>query len=355
MANNSYIYTVGSTTTVSFDLKKNQIDLWIEESSRDLHACWHEEFCNHPSVTVMLSGGLDSQFSALLAKKHCVDVDAVIFEFVWDKTVINAHDVLAARRFADLHNIPALNVEIDVKDCLSNDLDRICKNYICISPQVAVHVRCVEKLIASWDHSKTLLMGGEVPLVAGNNGLVVMPSYRSKDLNIVRESVNVPFAKSLLPFCMLSAEHNINIIRDPLCMTPEIFFLAHCHNAAVFQHKGKVIDAGDLLRTEITDYKLAYYELLVDGLMPQMLKRTGFELLRYWMAVHSGVYNQFDKTYRARAIQNVLGSRKQHGRSIASVTNFPFVHGPIQKVAEVCAKSLETHKPSACNIYKFDW
>lgn len=352
MAAKSCVYNVGSPTTVSFDLSKVSVDLVISESSRDIHECWGEEFVKHPRVTVMLSGGLDSQFSALLAKRHCEDVDAAIFHFVWDNTVINAHDVLAAQRFAVEHNIPIQNIEIDVKHCLDNELERICKNYISASPQIAVHLYCVEKISDTWDQTRTLLMGGEVPLIACDGGSLVMPAYRNKDGKITDKTVDVTYAKSLLPFAILSSQKNIDIIRDPFCMSPEIFYLAYAHNADVFERSKKVVDIGDFLRTEITDYKQAYYELLVDGLMPQLLKRTGFELLRYAMAVRSGTYDRFDKVYRQHAVTAVK-SRKQRGSGI--VESLPKIQGPIHKIADLCTSSLEKHKPTPCNLYVFDW
>ena len=44
--------------------------------------------------------------------------------------------------------------------------------------------------------------------------------------------------------------------------------------------------------------KIALYESIVPGTVNPLLKLTGFERIKKYLATETGVYNQFDKTYR---------------------------------------------------------
>ena len=70
---------------------------------------FEEQLGKLEGVTVCLSGGLDSQFSANLAKKFCKDVNAVCFRFMWNDIVMNADDVVTAQEFANKIDLYGFN------------------------------------------------------------------------------------------------------------------------------------------------------------------------------------------------------------------------------------------------------
>jgi hypothetical protein len=273
---------------------------------------------------------------------------AVVFDLIWNKHTVNSNDVCSAGKFAKAHDIDLQYIKVDLQQCLDHELPRIAQEYYCISPQIGTHIYCIEELVKT-QSCENVIMGPEVPIMPVENGVVITPGYRHPKLKHLQGKNNARFPRFLLPFLIASENLGVNIVRDPLCMSPEIMYLAHAHNATVFEERRICYDGGDPLRKHSTPFKEAYYDLLLAGTMPPLLKRTGFETLKYHLAAHTGVYNEFDKRYRDNMEQLL---RKTNIRMLMSA---PRVHGDIQQVIERCQAAYDLVKPTACNIYDFDW
>ncbi len=336
---------------MSVDITQGTVDMFLKHTEKTLDCVWTEDFAGISAITVLLSGGIDSQFSALLAKKVCSDVNAVIFQFVWDHTVVNAQDVVTAVRFAQAHDIVYTTVDVDIKNCLDNHLLRIAKQYLCQSPQIAVQLFCIEQIMDTWDHDRTMMLGSEIPMVYAQQNTLAMPKYRTSAGFVDNACVETLITKSLLPFMCIAHIYDIKMIRDPFSTSPQALYLGHIHNAQVFSQRNAVIEVGHGLKREITHYKEHYYDLLLPGMMPPLLKRTGFELLRYSMAVESGVYNQFDRVYRVPCKKTAVSGKDVLFKHLGE----PLVHGPIDQVMQICQQALDSHQPKPCNLYVFDW
>ena len=94
--------SIGNTKTIELDFEAGSTDVYLQKPSQpNLMDLYEEQLSGLDAVTVCLSGGLDSQFSANLAKKFCKDVNTVCFRFIWDGVVMNADDVVTAKQFAN--------------------------------------------------------------------------------------------------------------------------------------------------------------------------------------------------------------------------------------------------------------
>lgn len=332
----------GSNPAVCVDMCNYSTSMSIKHPvNHNIHDHWAAEFSKVNHITVLLSGGVDSQFSALLAKTHCPNTQAVVFNFIWDHTVINADDVCAASRFAAYHKIPLQHIDIDIKHCLNKELSRICEKYACISPQIACHLYAIEQLTKESIPNTVFIMGTEYYCMPVKNGKLFLPGYKN-------QSFGHKISTYMLPYMILAKELGIQLIRDPFAMTPEILFLAHTHNATVFKEAGIYFESKNRIRTMGHDYKVAYYNYLIDGLIPPMIKRTGFELLKLYFASETGVYDEFNRRYRYKhAFRGKLFSNLQ-------MLNKVKVTGDCDKAIDLCQGSYDLHSPIPCNKYVFD-
>ena len=243
-------------------------------------------------ANVCLSGGIDSQFALRVATQLNVPVTAYTYLAMWEGSPINADDVITAELVAKKYNVPLQRVELDLhKFFTSGEHLEYSKKYNIKSPQIAAHLYFLKNTFANTNG--TVFMGGEVPLMVKNSDASEGP------LDIA--GINGSFlASNTSGYRKICNEFNIDLVKDLPLYTPEIIYQTlevsidvvkkyqiHCEKTSeqfvhMYAHK----------------LKSAVYEEILPGGVNTLMKGTGFEKLKKYLASKTGVYNQFDLMYR---------------------------------------------------------
>ena len=334
---------------------------------------FEEQLSSLKKVTVCLSGGLDSQFSANLAKKFCKDVNAVCFRFMWEGNIVNADDVMTATQVAELLDLELHFEDIDVKDHLENNLIEYTRRYTTLSPQISVQLAAIKN---SKFNDRTLIMGGEAPTIwvssDRNQVFLNRKNYFDKDgnpLGTLASASNFYFIYQA-PFTTLEQEHGLHIIKDPFLLTPEILYAGYYQNKYAIETFGKICEIepdgkSRGVKRNFDVYKEMYYKSFEDfSYIVPIAKRTGFENLKFHLASHTGNFDEFDDMYRVPLLNIAkettwynprLYSANSRSTFSTKVNPIHFVGDDSTEIEDAILNSVREHEPVACNIYNFDW
>jgi hypothetical protein len=360
----SQIVTLGDPTTLSVDYASGEAHLYMEKPSADIHTLFEREFSKYDHITVLLSGGLDSQFSANLAKRYAKSMNAVCFRFIWDGRVINATDIVNAQEFATVIGIDLDYEDFDLSYHYDNEQLEYLTHYRVYSPQLSAYIAAIKQ---SKHIMGTVLMGGEAPMVFMDNDepRLVGKFYNSDDRLMSFGQISSMYLSHYAPFTFLDVLNGIPVIRDPFMMSPEIMYAAYAQNAKVitenssahFTHTSENVDT---LQINTQVYKTMYYKSFGFDYVVPLNKRTGFESLRFHLACVTGNYDEYEKRYRrpiAKAMTTmpwastrVFSSEDRLGKGV--VKNVFHDDGNIEKTIKDAIKEL-TLTPT--NYYNLDW
>tara|TARA_B110000444_G_C18781381_1_gene567599 strand:+ start:65 stop:1168 length:1104 start_codon:yes stop_codon:yes gene_type:complete len=361
--------SIGNTTTLELDFEAGSTEVYLLKPSQPhLMDLYEEQLGSLKGVTVCLSGGIDSQFTANLAKKFCKDVNAVCFRFMWGDVVINTDDVVTAKQFADKIDLELHFEDVDVKNHLDNNLVEYTRRYATLSPQISLQLAAIKN---SKFNDRTLMLGGEAPTCVVspdfNSVFLQRKNYFDEDGNINNSTLsagNFYFIYNA-PFINLEHEHGLHIIKDPFLLTPEILYAGYYQNKYVIESFGQVLTSRTDQKKNAEIYKQNYYKSFeeFEYVFP-LAKRTGFENLKFHLASMTGNFDEFDERYRVPLL-NVAketawynprlfdaGSRSAFSKKINPV-NFNGIHET--ELEDIILNSIRETEPTSCNVYNFDW
>lgn len=338
-------YQVGNPACLSIDMMQKTVDVTLSQSNDNIKDLWQQQFESWPETVVCVSGGLDSQFSANLAKQFCKKVHAVTFAYYWEGNLVNAHDVSVAQKFCEKLRLSHRVIDLDLKHFLQTDLSSTAHQYLTTSPQIATHLYSIRSHLI--DLGLPILMGGEVPIVGQKDGIAVLPfRWPSTNRGGFAHNNLFHYAKLVLPYAVLSDQAGIPIVRDPFVMSGEIYYLAFMQNLQVIQDHQCIFDMSDPIRREVTDYKSLYYRSYEYEFLEPLKKRTGFEAVKVHLAMETGYYNEFDIRYRDPLYSDDLES---------ATLGRPRFNTVSDKILEETQKVIDSCTLSSCNTYTFDW
>ncbi len=285
---NDNLLKIGSPPSIIHDYNTGTLLTNFKQTSMGLHELWREKLDSNLSYRLFLSGGIDSQFTASILTQLGLKFNAVIFNLEWDQITVNSHDLLVAKKFADLNGINYEIKTINLKEILeSEEYVDLALKYRTDSPQIAVHMKMLELGNNGFDVN---ILGGDVPVL----------KY-SKETHQAEPSYNM--SKSLIA-CVLSSYYmfgqlnNVPVIKDLFRESDEMLYAATSHNIHVLKNCNVYFDESDSRRSLNSIYKKMYYESLGATLLYPMIKSTGFETLKKMLMEETGIYNKFDLLYR---------------------------------------------------------
>lgn len=335
---------------------------FVSHISKPNDNCTFEEliaphFSDMSEATVLFSGGIDSQFTMGVAQQMGVRVNAITYAGVWENSVVNASDVLAAQRFCAKRNIPIRIIDLDLKQFLnSGELIDIATSYKTVSPQVCCHL----KFLSSLDNSTPILMGGDP---------VMLSSWLTHDGNFyarTNATLKGQFTGISAPYYSFADKNNFKLIKDIFYLSPELLYYGLVENIKLLKTQSVYINykisqgnhAPDVENT--SDYMLYKSELYKSFNVPiesTMLKNTGFEDLKKHLAAQTGIYNQFDILYR-KPIETMFqryGWSKNY--NVISVLDKIILRDPL--FVDICEQYIDAIKNSKnlknLLLYKFDF
>lgn len=279
------------------------VKLYATKTSKSILGGTAELLKDLDKINISLSGGIDSQFSLLVAKELKKDITAYTYRTFWDNTICNAEDVYMAEYMSDKNNIKLNVIDINLKTFFdTNQHFKYGKEYGNTSPQLSVHLYWLD-LLQSEYKIKNILMGGDPPLF----------KYTLLDKKENKFRNNDSFYQDILaPYYLFCKSKNILCLRDMYYHSPELVYAGFKNNIEVV-NKHKIYIDNDIRRVKssnsiskagspfLTDdyiFKYQWYNNIIEGLVPQKAGTTGFESLKRILASESGEYNKFDTLYR---------------------------------------------------------
>lgn len=285
---NNNILNIGNPPSIVHDYNTGSVVSYFTKTDASLLDLWRDRLSNTDTYQLYLSGGIDSQFTAQVLKNLGLKFNCLIFDLQWDQVTINSHDLLVAKRFAELNDFAYRIVELDLRKFYdSEEYVDLALKYRIDSPQIAVHLKMLE--LGNNDIDINIL-GGDVPVV----------TY-STQTNKAGLAANM--SKSLIT-CVLSGYYmfgqinNVPVIKDLFRESDELLYAATYHNIQVLEQYKVYFDETYIRRSLNSVYKKKYYESLGAKILDPLIKSTGFETLKKNLMEETGIYNQFDQLYR---------------------------------------------------------
>ena len=353
----------GNPPAIKYDTSANIITVKISKpsDSKTLLQRILDQLQHVKQANVCLSGGIDSQFALRIAKQLGVPVSAYTYLATWQGSPINSDDVVTAKIVAEKYDVPLFQVELDLYDFFTSGQHlEYGKKYNVNSPQIAAHLHFLKTTFT--DLPGTVFLGGEIPLMVKNS------SDDEGPLDIA--GINGTFlASNTSGYRKLCAEYGIELVRDIPLYTPEIIYQTLKVSIDIVKHHQIHCEKNPEQFVHMYAHKLksAVYEEILPGGVNTLMKSTGFEKLKKYLASKTGIYNQFDLLYRHpleqqynRAQQQLLGTTQKSDQLLLDDTaikgTIRFSAGKIpQELTEEYREAITKHSSRCVYEYFFDF
>lgn len=336
---------ITDTLDINYDTGKTTV--FCNQTDVPLSSLMREALSVYDSPVVLVSGGLDSQMTAHMAKQHTSNPTAVIYDLVWKDNTINGADLIHAQKFCSMIDLPFKVITVDITGFLDRELQIYAKKYKAISPQILSHMYAIEQ--SNFPSGTTVMMGGEPQFITvTDENKAILPTIYSEN-GLTKPGLYVCY---YAPFQNLADSLGINLLRDPGTLSPEIHYQMLRHNLDViseFNEIGRY--GGNMLRSGLWAYKNRFYQKFGYNFLWPLSKKTGFEAIQMHLASTTGIYNQFDITYREPLVAMSV-SEKWFGRKKLIIE----YHGDgLQYILDTAQQFLDSNSPVINNIYKLSW
>lgn len=295
--------TFGTPNTISFDFADGISNVFMEEP-KNFDILHHFQKALKPykdkPVTVLLSGGIDSQFAYNLYSRFCNNVKCVTFRLMWDDSVVNPGDVVSSKIFADHMGADHTYIDFDLKDFVEQEhVLTFAKKYYFNSPQIATHAKC----ILDNNDGSHFVLGTEIQPVGYFDHSCYVPGYKPKnpDGNMRIEQDKDLYKRRYIPWLNFCNQEDVDLCVDPFYMSPEILYLAFYHNMRVLKQTNTMpyMYNNKKFKYNMYDYKVQYYKAFdwAEYKVP-FRKETGFELVRLEYMKNGGSLDAFNIKFR---------------------------------------------------------
>lgn len=331
----------GTPTVLSFNTSHNTLDVFINkpEHTTTVLESLAPLLKDVKKAHILLSGGVDSQFWVRVCNYFNIPARATTYLSFWDGSPINTDDYVCAELTAKKYNIEWDVVNINLNELLGQpQLLELAKKYKTASQQLAVHMYFMEQVVNT---NETVFMGGECVYMALNNIGNIYANYagRLEDLNTYK---------------LFFEQHNLQYFKDTFLLTPELHYLFYKESIKVTEQHQVHLDFSSKQAHLLPDthtVKQHIWESIIPGSIPTLVKSTGFEKLKKYMAVTSGIYNEFDIKYRHYLQQVLAKSSIDHTKTIVKTHN-PLV---MQELSNSFLDTIESNNSKPIEAYRFDF
>jgi len=327
---------------LSITIKKPEMDCTLLDLIK-------EQLSHIEKAHICLSGGGDSQFALRVLQQLGVPITAHTYLTTWEGAPINSDDVMTARMLTDKENIELHVTQIELYDFF-NDKKHLeyGKKYATASPQIAVHLHYLDT--AFKDIDGTVVLGGDVPMLIKDSP----PGEGPLDIAGLSGSF---IMKNTQAYHAVARDNNFDIIKDLLYCTPQIIYKALELSIDIVEKYQMHCEVGD---TNGYAHKLkhAIYEEILPGGINPLMKSTGFERLKKYLASQSGIYNTFDLKYRA-PMELAYRDVQRNTRVDAEIGDSPGTDGTVRYKAGKLPQELTQRYRTAIeennskNIYEY--
>lgn len=274
----------------TFDSDFDIAQINLEQRTSDDHALDiiynHVKDIEHAHIS--LSGGVDSQFWVRVCEHFNIPYSATTYLTTWQGAPINTDDYVCAEMTAKKYNSDWRVIEIDIEKFLkSDDLVRIAKKYKTDSQQICLHLYYLEQIVNT---TSTFLLGGDAMYLEEIDG--------KPDLSMIQEDV----IRTGMPYYNFFDSNNVKFIKDVAYLDQKMPSIMLDYNLQYINEHKKHLSiessatiTGGIERLSVKSY---IWESILPGSINTLIKVGGFERLKKYMAMQSGIYNQFDISFR---------------------------------------------------------
>ncbi len=345
---NNSILNIGSPPCIVHDYNSGSLLTHFKKTSASLHDLWREKLVSNQTYRLYLSGGIDSQFTASVLKQLDLKFNTVIFDLEWDHVTVNSHDLMVAKKFAELNGIAYEIKTINLKELFeSEEYVDLALKYRTDSPQIAVHMKMLE--LGNNNHDVNIL-GGDVPVI-----------QYSKNDNKATPAANM---NKMLTTCVLSSYYmfgqlnNVPVIKDIFRESDEILYASTFHNINVLKDHNVYFDETYVRRSLNSAYKRMYYSSLGASILDPLIKSTGFETLKKKLMEETGIYNRFDQLYRYPLEKLIM--QQPWGKHLRKATLGDRISGQLKEILSEYEKTVEHitsqgHDIKSLTLYRIDF
>jgi hypothetical protein len=133
---NCTLFIDGNTKTFTTSI----LDRNVEDTSIELVLLSHYEKANTKTIEILYSGGVDSELSLEICRKHKMPVVAITAKLYIKGMLCNTHDVYYATKYCINKNIKQKFIELELTDFFdSGDFLNYIEPFYITEPHVAVH------------------------------------------------------------------------------------------------------------------------------------------------------------------------------------------------------------------------
>lgn len=324
----------------------DHINIDIKKTNKTLKDIWDVAFSKIEGESVVcLSGGLDSQFMACLAKEYLHDISALSFVFTWENNIVNTDDVAMSEYIAKHMGIRYEREYVELKNFLDSSLIDYARKYRITSPQIAAHLYA---LGTSKYRNYNLLMGGDIPMLgvdADGNACVNLSNTQNNAINALSYDF---FEHVFLGYYRLASLNDLKIIKGPFTFSDECIYAGYAHNKKIISDHNIISDLSkNNIMKNLIEYKSLYYKSFgYDKIITPFFRRTGFEKLRIYFATLTGNYDEFNDRYR-HTLKGLHGDNK-----IKKVQFDKHIFDDLKKEVQ---DLIDKRNLRICNRYSFDW
>jgi len=312
-----------------------------------------EQLSHIEKAHICLSGGGDSQFALRVLQQLGIPITAHTYLTTWEGAPINSDDVMTAKMLTDRENIELHVTQIELYDFFKDKKHlEYGKKYATASPQIAVHLHYLDT--AFKDIDGTVVLGGDVPM------LIKDSPHGEGPADIAGLSGSF-IMKNTQAYHAVARDNNFDIIKDLLYCTPQIIYKALELSIDIVEKYQMHCEVGD---TNGYAHKLkhAIYEEILPGGINPLMKSTGFERLKKYLASQSGIYNTFDLKYRTpmelayRDMQRDATHDAEFGDSPGTDGTVRYKAGKLpQELSERYRAAIEDNNSKNIYEYYFDF
>jgi len=286
-----------------YTIKKPQDDLTLLER-------YHNELKEFDGCTLMLSGGSDSQFMLRLLTHFNIKFIPITYKTTWKGGVVNTDDVIYAQEVANKFSLDLEVIDFDLKEFYdSNQHMRVGKKFNTSSPQVAMHLEFIDRYIPP---NSKLVMGGDMPYLIYSQAGSEHSSYTGLEyLNTETPQIIV---NTIKPYHNICENKGIQFIKNISYCSPEAVYQILDQQIKIVEEQKIHIEYNvkEPQFREMLEFKKAVWNSIMPGDINTLMKVGGFERLKKFLAINSGIYNNYDKLYR-EPMQVYEDSRKVDG------------------------------------------
>jgi len=273
--------------TLDQDLMMCQINLEQRTADDNALDIIYENVKDIKHAHISLSGGVDSQFWLRVCEHFNIPYTASTYLTTWQGAPINTDDFTCAEMTAKKFNSDWNVIEIDIEKFLKSDeLRSVAKQYKTDSQQICLHLHYFKKII---NENSTFLLGSDAMYLEVKNNI--------PDLSIL----NYEVITTSIPYYNFFKSNNIKFIKDVAYLDKKMPSILLDYNLQFIKEHKKHLERNpnaSSLPAERLEVKSYIWESILPGTVNTLIKVGGFERLKKYLAMKSGVYNQFDIDYR---------------------------------------------------------